>query len=244
MKRLSRHGKKTIDEENPYWMSFSDVMAGLLVLFILASAALLVQLMEKSKKINETIVEAQQTRKVFLLDLQKRLNDIGVYVEVVENYTVLRIPEKQLSFPVGLSNIPDEYKNNLGHIGKAIDGVLSENPKNQEFFDTIFVEGHTDTTPFSRYRRFTDGNWPLSAERSIRVWEFWNQPDITDGGLRAKVNYMGTPLFSVSGYAGSRPAFPEVGHPENSSKNRRIDIRVTIRHISETDLEDIGGIVQ
>ncbi len=244
MKSLSRHSNKPVDEENPYWMSFSDVMAGLLVLFILASAALLVQLMEKSKKINETIVEAQQTRKVFLLDLQKRLNEIGVFVEVVENYTVLRIPEKQLTFPQGSSKIPNEYKTNLGHIGKAIDNVLAENPKNQEFFDTIFVEGHTDTTPFARYRGFSNGNWPLSAERSIRVWEFWNQPEITNDGLKNKVNYIGAPLFSVSGYAGSRPAFPEAGHPENSSKNRRIDIRVTIRHISETDLEDIGGIVK
>ena len=244
MRRKSRAQGKSIDEENPYWMSFSDVMAGLLVLFILASAALLVQLMEKSKKINETIVEAQQTRKVFLQDLQKNLQEVGVYVEVVENYTVLRIPEKQLSFASGSSEIAPEHKENLKHIGQAINNLLSNNKKNQEFFDTIFVEGHTDTVPFQHYRGFSDGNWPLSAERAIQVWEFWNLPDVTNESLKNKTNYRGAPLFSVSGYAGSRPAFSVEGHPENSSKNRRIDIRVTIRHISETDLEDIGGIVQ
>ena len=36
-----------VDEENPYWMSFSDIMSALLVIFILAAVALMVQLMEK-----------------------------------------------------------------------------------------------------------------------------------------------------------------------------------------------------
>ncbi len=244
MRSLSRSKRKSIDEENPYWMSFSDVMAGLLVLFILAAAALLVQLMEKNQKINETIVEAQQTRKIFLLDLQRKLKKIGVYVEVVENYTVLRIPEEQLSFEQGSSKIPDTHRQNLAHIGKAVNRLLNENSKSEKFFDTIFVEGHTDTVPFKRYQGFDDGNWPLSAERAIRVWEFWNLLEVTDEGLKNKLNYKGAPLFSVSGYAGSRPAFSEENHPENRSKNRRIDIRVTIRHISETDLEDIGGIIE
>lgn len=30
-----------VDEENPYWMSFSDIMSALLVIFIMASVILI-----------------------------------------------------------------------------------------------------------------------------------------------------------------------------------------------------------
>ena len=41
---LRRSNKSaSVDEENPYWMSFSDVMSGLLVIFILASVILILR---------------------------------------------------------------------------------------------------------------------------------------------------------------------------------------------------------
>ena len=43
---FNRRGKSPVDDENPYWMSFSDIMSVLLIIFILASVVLIVQLME------------------------------------------------------------------------------------------------------------------------------------------------------------------------------------------------------
>jgi hypothetical protein len=39
--RSFRQSSAPVDEENPYWVSFSDVMAALVVIFILASLVLL-----------------------------------------------------------------------------------------------------------------------------------------------------------------------------------------------------------
>ena len=47
----------SVDEENPYWMSFSDIMSALLVIFILAAVILILQLMEKQKEIDERQVK-------------------------------------------------------------------------------------------------------------------------------------------------------------------------------------------
>jgi len=65
-----------VDEENPYWMSFSDIMSALLVIFILASVILILQLMEiqkelehKQAKFEEEIValkQAEQVRRTIL----------------------------------------------------------------------------------------------------------------------------------------------------------------------------------
>ncbi|MCK5229606.1 MAG: hypothetical protein KAR13_05030, partial [Desulfobulbaceae bacterium] len=46
MKRLfqKNSGRLEVDADNPYWVSFSDIMAGLLAVFILALIALIIRL--------------------------------------------------------------------------------------------------------------------------------------------------------------------------------------------------------
>ena len=45
---MKQHSTSTnrgsVDEENPYWISFSDIMSGLLILFILVSMTLSLEL--------------------------------------------------------------------------------------------------------------------------------------------------------------------------------------------------------
>ena len=45
-KAIGRYQSSGADEENPYWISFSDIMSGLLIVFILAALALILELME------------------------------------------------------------------------------------------------------------------------------------------------------------------------------------------------------
>jgi hypothetical protein len=51
---------ETVDEENPYWMSFSDIMSALLVIFILASVILILKLMEIEKELKQRRVQFEQ----------------------------------------------------------------------------------------------------------------------------------------------------------------------------------------
>mgnify|MGYP003667330882 FL=1 len=51
MNRVFARTPSKVDEENPYWMSFSDLMSGLLVIFILAAVALIIELTQKTKDI-------------------------------------------------------------------------------------------------------------------------------------------------------------------------------------------------
>ena len=90
MDRLFNRGGAKVDEENPYWMSFSDLMSGLLVIFILAAVALIIELTQKSEKIDASIEElqkAEQARKDILTDIQDDLDKQNIHVEIVENHT-------------------------------------------------------------------------------------------------------------------------------------------------------------
>ena len=110
--------------------------------------------------------------------------------------------------------------------------------------DTVFIEGHTDNNFYKN--PILRGNWGLSAMRAISVWQFWAEdPNQASNGLNAMKNHIGEALFSVSGYGDTRPRneakncekYDDICH----SKNRRIDIRITVKKPSIKELEEIKG---
>ncbi|WP_138103100.1 MULTISPECIES: OmpA/MotB family protein [Marinobacter] len=245
----------SVDEENPYWMSFSDIMSGLLVIFILASVILILQLMElqeqaeqEKERLQEQVVEveeeisllrkAEEVRKNILTEAAQILQERGIQVEVSENSTVLRIPNQLLGFDSGDDEIGQQYRNTAYEIGEVLHQLISKEDRSQ-YLDTVFVEGHTDSVPFNARPCGVKGNWCLSTFRAISLWQLWEQvlPEAQKlGGLE---NGAGKPLFSVSGYAETRPVVENQQTEDDYRQNRRIDIRFTIRRPSSEDYEKV-----
>ncbi len=61
--RVSSDVRRNVDEENPYWISFSDIMAGLLVIFILASVVFIIQLQKRRLDVEQAIRELSEANK-------------------------------------------------------------------------------------------------------------------------------------------------------------------------------------
>jgi flagellar motor protein MotB len=248
MNRISNQNESNVDEENPYWISFSDLMSGLLVIFILAAVALIIELTEQQQKINADISEQRQAtkaRKAVLYEIRDELLKNKILVEIADNDTVLRIPEKTLSFSSNSDRIPTDKntQDTVKLIGIALHNAINKKvvsidstKMRYEFLDTVFIEGHTDSWPTKREK----GNWGLSAFRAISLWDFWNK----NVGLSPKFNRMananGIKLFSVSGYAASRRTQLVEKTAAQRSQNRRIDLRFTIKSPSISELEGIG----
>ncbi len=55
--------RSSADGENPYWVSFSDIMAGLLVIFILALVTLMIQQKVETEKLSQAKIEAKEAVK-------------------------------------------------------------------------------------------------------------------------------------------------------------------------------------
>lgn len=233
------------DEENPYWVSFSDIMAGLLVIFILASMALVLQLQDKNEQVTKAIKEYQksdQIRRTIIDEIVSDLKEANIEVTVSENHTVIRIPEDVITFAQGRFELPrsEAVRDNILKIGEAL-GTAIRKDERWTYLDTVFVEGHTDDLPCPT-RLCPMGNWGLSAKRAISVWQYWGDNLSDTQKLDELTNHVGENLFSVSGYAETRPEESTVGlvpTRETRSKNRRIDIRFTIRRPNITDLEEI-----
>ncbi|OXS13723.1 chemotaxis protein MotB [Zobellella denitrificans] len=244
--RFRKPHTATVDEENPYWMSFSDIMSALLVIFILASVVLILQLMEIREELQnrqiefeEEIVElkkAEQVRRTILEEAAEALRKRGINVEVSENHTVLSIPNDLLGFDTGAYEIHKTYQPRALEIGQVINTVLTRQDR-VDFLDTIFIEGHTDNRPLLGF--MGKGNWGLSTFRAISLWQYWEQA-LSDGERLSRLNNKdGKPLFSVSGYGETRPVILDQHTEDDFRRNRRIDIRFTIRRPDSTQYEQI-----
>ncbi|QTN34158.1 OmpA family protein [Akkermansiaceae bacterium] len=265
--------KRNGDEENPFLLSFSDLMASLLAIFILALVVMMIQLHLKQKELEEdrqkvrlslielreSLAEIQETQQAvasalegvglrekslegMLEEIQKDLKEQGIEVLVTENGTVLRIPEKALSFGLNRFEVQERYRPAADLIGAALVKALKAEA-NRRILDTVFIEGHTDAVPNRREM----GNWGLSTYRAISLWLYWTEEPGSYAELKAlkslaQDNGNGErPLISTSGYAETRPtgmprpeelADDDPGNPAD----RRIDIRFTLASQEKKDL--------
>lgn len=227
------------EEDNPYWMSFSDIMAGLLVIFILACATLLLRLAQMEDKVSKNIEELKQASKArseIVHEIASDLAQQGIYVEISDNDSVLRIPEHAFHFKSGKFDVSSEYKSAAVSIGDALYSSITKDQR-WKFLETVFIEGHTDSRNARNYRM---GNWELSALRAISLWKFWIEKTSYGDRLKLLKNRQGRLLFSVSGYSATRRVTEIEDSPAAMRKNRRIDIRFTTRQPSLLELQKVS----
>ncbi len=277
MKKRISHNQATADEENPYWLSFSDLMSGLLLIFILAVVALLIDLTQKNKLAEEARIRAEIAEKeqMVLLEKQKKLieelkrrsrivessieelkksewvrktiihkvrDELArqkIVVEIADNESVIRIPESTLSFKSGSDEIPETRQRAVNEIGIVLSKVITEYD-GANYLDTVFIEGHTDSDAIFYNKK---GNWGLSTNRAISVWKFWENQSNIHPKLGTVLNHRGEKLFSMSGYAETRRVDEKEETNEGKRRNRRIDIRLTVKKPSLIDLENIKKII-
>lgn len=245
--RPFKRSASTVDEDNPYWMSFSDVMSALLIIFILASVVLIVELMEikdelaeRQQEFEKEVMElqrAEEVRRTILHESAELLQARGIRVTVSENDTVLSIPNDILGFGTAEFEVSADYQNTALEIGEVLSEVIRRENR-VEYIDTIFVEGHTDNRPLRGF--MGKGNWGLSAFRAISLWQLWSELLPEQSALADLQNKDGQPLFSVSGYGPTRPATERQDTEEELSQNRRIDIRFTIRRPSSAEYRRVS----
>jgi len=196
--------KRSVDEENPYWISFSDILSGLLVIFILATLILMLELSQTRKKVEIEIEELKKVNDVrteILHEIKDELkNKYGINVTVEDNKSVLRIPADKLHFSQGKYEIPKDKLSSVKNIGKVLFDTITRDER-QKYINTIFIEGHTDSVSADKLKL---GNWGLSTRRAITVWDYWRK-DVEYGVQFSQLrNIEGQPLVSVSGYADTR----------------------------------------
>jgi chemotaxis protein MotB len=185
------------------------------------------------------LASVDQTRTQLLEEMHRRLAAAGIEVNVNAGAGTLMLPSRRL-FDVGKAEPTNpEGLKVIMQLGSVMSDVLpcySGVGRTQDSscglkvgvnrLNAVYIEGHTDVTPFSTAgARFAD-NWDLSAGRAIEAYKLISK---SSERLQNLKNEDGDALVGVSGYADTRPAVhdaPDRKLPEIADKDRRIEVRI------------------
>ena len=210
--------------QDAFSVSISDLMSGLLAVFILALSYFILNFSQATSQLtqNDTL------RAELLDDIKDQLSAEGIQVMVDEKHGILRISEGVL-FDIGQADLKPQGL----VVVKRLSSILSTTLQMEQYkgaVETIFIEGHTDNIPISN--GFFASNWELSTQRAINTWRTMAHDQ---DNLSKLQNKTGQPIFSCSGYAESRP-IADNATEEGRRANRRIDIRFTMSPPTEEDM--------
>lgn len=241
-----------------YFASISDLMVGILFIFLLMLTVFAISYADedKDKKIREledrvkilrggiedvggkiddihfALVGEQGRllglRRTLLVDLKEALAKRNVAVDIDPSQGVLRLSseglfvlnEAEFTAPTGRQNAVALLEEMTARLPcYANDGLTPTSAANcqkkQPIFETILVEGHTDTVPTSRM----GGNWRLSTDRARAFFDLMVDKNSILRDIRNPSNQS---LIGLAGYAETRP---RSGLPGNDPGNRRIEVR-------------------
>lgn len=232
---------KTLADENPFSLSLGDLMAGLLLIFILVLSFLMLDLMEKEKRDDKV---QQMLLKIFTdyVDLRGDLYtaletefeaDLQEWDAILDRETLsVRFSEPEVLFETGKADVRTKFKDILDDFFPRYIQTLKQ-PEYLDGIAEIRIEGHTssewseDVTPKEAYIL----NMELSQDRTRSVLHYvleiptirndrdWLQSHLTANGLSSS---------------------KLITHPdgaENSEESRRVEFRV--RTNAEKQLEKI-----
>lgn len=196
----------------------------------------------------EALELAADHRKRLLADINRRLIEQDIKAEIDERNGVLRLPETAVKFEPGRSDLDSLARYNIGRIGRILAGVVADHAACRGSvpteacktfqgagLETIFIEGHTDTTGVPDVAERDRRNWLLSTERATSTYReiLAGSPD-----LREFRNRRGEQIVSVSGYSSTRPI--AAGDDKTVwARNRRIDLRFVMDADTTINLRDI-----
>ena len=199
-------------------------MSGLLAIFILVLSYFILNFSQATAQLTQNDV----TRAELLHFLQRELEREGITVTVDDRHGILRISEGVL-FDPGLADVKPQGQFVIQKLGGALEIAL-EAEQFKGRVETIFIEGHTDNVPINS--NDFPSNWELSTKRAINTL-------LVMGYAHPRLpwfpNDKGELIFSVSGYADTRPIAAndtEAGRREN----RRIDVRFSMAPPTEADM--------
>ena len=127
MKPAPNQKDKQDENSQDFWISASDLMAGLIFIFLIILTVFSIQFKKEQNSFIQAKAELQapaKTRHQILLDLKNILNENGLNVEVYPGEGILRLTEQTLSFPAAKALPNPENLGNLGKLSKALTLVL------------------------------------------------------------------------------------------------------------------------
>ena len=217
MRRTSLKSK-TLTDENPFSLSLGDLMAGLLLIFVLLLSFVMLRLenlMEEKRHQLAQLDDRERVKKLLISRLLKELSDFDV--EVDPDTGVIRIKEGIL-YDFDKYELKQEGQKFLRQfIPKYVEVLLSD-PDVSEHIAQVIIEGHTDNVGSWEYNLLLSLRRANSVAAHLFTEKFGTFDHAED--LRK--------LLSASGRSFSQPVVSN-DTEEGRAQNRRVEFQFRLR---------------
>lgn len=214
-------GRKSKDEgEKPFWISFSDLMTALMVLFLVVMVISLLSVTQELRNIEE--VEKERSRAIDRI--------MGDLTEAALPYKDITVSRDRMTIDFGRTALfaqnefrfsPDGAAFLRGFVPQVL--KVSESQDGRKWFKRVVVEGFTDS----------DGSYLYNLDLSLR------RAEMVVCALMEPTPAMGAPL-SESDRTKVRELFLVGGFSSNATKDskgesRRVELRLDFRAVNEAE---------
>jgi len=223
-------------KKNNEWMSISDMMSGLMLIFLFVAIAFMLNVENdktKLEKVKEKITQIAITYQKSKVDLNKDLHkefdkDLKKWnAEITkDNSIIFNSPE--VLFESGDSNIKDKFKEILNNFFPRFIKILVS-PKYKSEIDEIRIEGHTSNIWMSAKdkKEIYLNNMKLSQERANSVLNYVYL--INNPVINLNRNFLEKHL-RANGMAYSKLKYLDVNKTKvDYSHSRRVEFRVKLK---------------
>jgi outer membrane protein OmpA-like peptidoglycan-associated protein len=227
---ISKKRISTSEESN--WVSFSDIMTGLMVIFMFIAISYILEVQERQKERDELFEEFQATKESLYNSLDSAFSDDFTNWQVeLDRDLSIKFTNPDVLFASGQTEIRPYFQTILNEFLPVYFEIVLQG-KYRDKISEIRIEGHTDQVP--AYNFDTDpyiGNVKLSQLRSAQVLKYFremayfrNLPpqsvDILQFWLTANGLSYGRTLDS------NKKLSAESGNPVDNDFSRRVEFRI------------------
>lgn len=205
------------EEENVFWVTMSDLLLGLtmvfMTLFVLAMTGF-----------TQNKLQQQQAQSDAAKELIKNMQAQKINVEIDKMTAQVRISDIDL-FDVNSAVLTPRGKQYLSKFVPVYINTIFSNPKLSDKIVNVAIEGHTDSQTFagvkSKEQQFMK-NMDLSLERAKAVESY-----IFSTGYNKKFTDKLTKTLLVGGKSYTEPIL--VNGKEDYAKSRRVELQLVVK---------------
>jgi outer membrane protein OmpA-like peptidoglycan-associated protein len=220
--------------EETHWIPLSDLMTGLMVMFLLIAVTYMMRVEADSDQVKQVAIAYNEIKDALFEDLRSEFkDDLPKWkAELIKDDLSIRFTEPEVLFAAGSSELKPEFRDILSDFFPRYVRILTS-AKYQGSITEVRIEGHTSsdwigvTTPEDAYFR----NMELSQARTRSALAYaLSLPQV--GGQRDWLRR----YLTANGLSSSRPVFDPSG-AEDAARSRRVEFR--IRTDAETRIAKI-----
>lgn len=221
--------KRHHEEEGEHWLSVSDMMSGLMVIFLFIAITYMMQVSEDRNQLIEIAVTYEKTKVAIYEQLQLEFkDDLKKWnAEIDKESLAFRFQEPDVLFNVGEAVIKDKFKVILNDFFPRYIKILKQY---QTDIEEIRIEGHT-SSEWSKNRIGDDTtyfkNMELSQNRTRATLEYClmlPQMDFERSWIKK--------ILTANGLSSSKPIL--VNGVEDTVHSRRVEFKIKTN--SETQI--------